>query len=66
MNATIGPASEEMKKLGKVYEVEIYEGAGHGFLRQQYGRDGANMRAAQQAWKRMLGFLKKHLSPLPQ
>jgi carboxymethylenebutenolidase len=61
VNATIGPASEEMKKLGKVYEVEIYEGAGHGFLRQQEGRDGANMRASQQAWTRMLGFLRKHL-----
>jgi carboxymethylenebutenolidase len=61
VNATIGPASEEIKKLGKVYEVEIYEGAGHGFLRQQDGRDGANMRASRQAWQRMLGFFKKHL-----
>jgi len=61
VNATIGPAAEEMKKLGRVYEVEIYEGAGHGFLRQQEGRDGANIKASQQAWQRMLGFLKKHL-----
>jgi len=61
VNATIEPAAREMKKLGKVYEVEIYEGAGHGFLRQQDGRDGANMRAAQQSWQRMLAFLKKHL-----
>ncbi|MBS1232583.1 MAG: Carboxymethylenebutenolidase [Nitrospirae bacterium] len=61
VNATIEPAAGEMKKLGKVYEVEIYKGAGHGFLRQQDGRDGANMRASQQAWQRMLGFLRKHL-----
>ena len=61
VNATVEPAAREMKKLGKVYEVEIYEGAGHGFLRQQEGRDGANMRASQQAWTRMLGFLKKHM-----
>ncbi|MFZ2198403.1 MAG: dienelactone hydrolase family protein, partial [Thermodesulfovibrionales bacterium] len=61
VNATIGPAEAEMKKLGKVYEVEIYEGAGHGFLRQQDGRDGANMKASHQAWSRMLGFLRKHL-----
>lgn len=61
VNATIGPAAGEMKKLGKVYEVEIYEGAGHGFLRQQDGRDGANMRASLQAWPRMLGFFKRHL-----
>lgn len=61
VNATIGPAVGEMKKLGKVYEVEIYEGAGHGFLRQQEGRNGANLRASQQAWKRMIGFLRKQL-----
>jgi len=61
VNATIEPAAGEMKKLGKVYEVEIYKGAGHGFLRQQDGRDGANMRASQQVWQRMLGFLRKHL-----
>lgn len=61
VNATIEPAAKEMKKLGKVYEVEIYEGAGHGFLRQQEGRDGANIRASQKAWSRMLGFLRKHL-----
>ncbi len=59
VNATIEPAAAEMKKLGKVYEVEIYEGAGHGFLRAQSGRDGANLKATQQAWPRMLAFLKK-------
>ena len=61
VNATIEPAAREMKKFDKVYEVEIYKGAGHGFLRQQEGRDGANMRASQQAWVRMLGFLRKYL-----
>jgi carboxymethylenebutenolidase len=61
VNATIEPASAEMKKLGKVYEYEIYEGAGHGFLRQQSGRNGANLTATQKAWPRVLGFLKKHL-----
>lgn len=59
--STIEPASVEIKKLKKVYEYEIYEKAGHGFLRQQSGRDGANLKASEQAWKRMLGFLKKHL-----
>ncbi len=61
VNATIEPASAEMKKLGKVYEYEIFEGAGHGFLRQQGGRSGANLKATQKAWPRMLGFLKKYL-----
>ena len=59
--STIEPASVEIKKLGKSYEYEIYEGAGHGFLRQQSGREGANLRASEKAWKRMLGFLTKHL-----
>lgn len=61
VNATIEPASTEMKKLGKVYDYEIYEGAGHGFLRQQTGRDGANMRATHMAWPKTLTFLKKFL-----
>ena len=61
VNATIEPASTEVKKLGKTYEHEIYEGAGHGFLRAQSGREGANLKATQQAWPRMLSFLKKHL-----
>ena len=34
-----------MKRLGKVYEPEIYAGAGHGFLRNQSDRDGANAKA---------------------
>lgn len=61
VNATIEPAAMEMKKLGKIYETEIYEGAGHGFLRAQRGRDGANLKATQQAWPRMLAFLKKNM-----
>jgi carboxymethylenebutenolidase len=61
VNATIDPAAAEMKKLGKVYEYQIYEGAGHGFLRQQTGREGANMRATEKAWPVTLAFLKKYL-----
>ena len=60
VNATIEPAAAEMKKLGKTYETEIYPGAGHGFLRAQSGRDGANMKATEQAWPRMLAFLRQH------
>jgi carboxymethylenebutenolidase len=61
VNATVGPAEAEMKKLGKAYEVHTYEGAGHGFLRQQSGRDGANLKATQQAWPRTIAFLRKTL-----
>ena len=60
VNATIEPASAEMKKLGKTYEFELYEGAGHGFLRAQQDRAGANYRASEKAWPRVLAFLQKH------
>jgi carboxymethylenebutenolidase len=62
VNATIPAAQEEMKRLGKRYEVELYEGAGHAFLRQQDAREGANLRAAQRAWPRTVQFFKEALS----
>lgn len=61
VNVTVGPAEAEMKKLGKTYEVHTYEGAGHAFLGNQEGRDGANFRATQQSWPRVLAFLREHL-----
>jgi carboxymethylenebutenolidase len=60
VNATIDAAEAELKKLGKTYEKAIYDGAGHGFLRAQTGRDGANMTATEQAWPRTIEFLKAH------
>jgi carboxymethylenebutenolidase len=62
VNATIPPAETEMKKLGKTYEPHIYPGAGHGFLRDQEGRDGANKKATEEAWPRTVAFLKKVLA----
>jgi carboxymethylenebutenolidase len=61
VNATIEPAVAEMKKLGKSYEPNIYDGAGHGFLRQQTGRDGANLAATKKAWPRTIEFLRRSL-----
>jgi carboxymethylenebutenolidase len=61
VNATIEPAMTEMKRLGKAFEAEIYDGAGHGFLRQQDGRDGANLTASGRAWPRTLAFLRGEL-----
>jgi carboxymethylenebutenolidase len=63
VNRTIPPAQEEMKRLGKSYQPEIYDGAGHGFLRAQEARDGANMRATERAWPETIGFLKRELGP---
>jgi carboxymethylenebutenolidase len=61
VTTTIEPAAAEMKRLGRTYEVEIYPGAGHGFLRDQESRDGANRKAAEAAWPRTVTFLKTHL-----
>lgn len=61
VNATIPPAEAEMKRLGKSYEAHVYGGAGHGFLRQQEGREGANLRATRESWPRTVAFLKKLL-----
>jgi len=61
VDATVPPAEAEMKKLGKSYETHTYDGAGHGFLRQLGEREGANLKAAQQAWPRTISFLRERL-----
>jgi carboxymethylenebutenolidase len=61
VNATIEPAKAALKPLNRFYEANLYEGAGHGFLRAQLGREGANMKATQQAWPRTIAFLREHL-----
>lgn len=62
VNATIPGADSTLKALGKTYEVHEFAGAGHGFLRQQDGRDGANKAATQRAWPLTLAFFRKHLA----
>lgn len=59
VNKTIEPAQAAMKTAGKSYTPHIYEGAGHGFLRQQDGRE-ANLKAAQQAWPETVKFIREH------
>lgn len=61
VNATIPRAEEAMKRLGKRYMANVYAGAGHGFLRQLSGRDGANRRAAEKAWPATLALLRERL-----
>jgi carboxymethylenebutenolidase len=63
VNATIAPADSAMSALGLTYEHEIFPGAGHGFLRAQDGRDGANLAAARAAWPRTIEWLRTHLQP---
>jgi len=61
VDATIPTAEAAMSQLGKSYETEIYPGAGHGFLRAQTDREGANMSATEQAWDRTIAFFREHL-----
>jgi carboxymethylenebutenolidase len=58
IGASIPAAEAKMKELGKTYTPHSYEGAGHGFLRQQDGQNGANKKAAEQAWPETIQFLK--------
>ena len=61
VNATVPTAEEAMTAHSKQYEPVFYEGAGHGFLRAQADREGANMRATEQAWPRTIEFFREHL-----
>jgi carboxymethylenebutenolidase len=61
VNATIARADSVLSIGDRTFEVEIYEGAGHGFLRQQDGREGANRRASEAAWPRTIDWLRFHL-----
>jgi carboxymethylenebutenolidase len=61
VTATVVGAKALMAKLNKSYDPHIYDNAGHGFFRQQSGRDGANLKAATQGWAEAIAFLKKNL-----
>jgi carboxymethylenebutenolidase len=61
VDATIPPADSALRALGRTYVYSIYPGAGHGFLRQQTGMDGANMAATRAAWPATITWFKKYL-----
>jgi carboxymethylenebutenolidase len=62
---TIPKAEKEMKQAGKQYEVAIYPGAGHGFMRagepdaEKDEKWEANHKARDEAWKRLKEILAK-------
>jgi carboxymethylenebutenolidase len=56
---TVPDTKKSMEALHKDYTPNIFDGAGHGFLRQQSGRNGANQKAAEAAWPATAAFLKK-------
>lgn len=59
--ATVAPADSQMKAMHKIYDPHIFAGAGHGFLRAQTAKDGANMTATQQAWPATIKWFRKYL-----
>ncbi len=61
VDATIPPADSALRALGRTYEYVIYPGAGHGFLRQQSGMEGANLAAARAAWPATIAWFRKYL-----
>lgn len=61
VDATVPPAEAAMRALGKTFEPHTFAGAGHGFLRQQDGKAGANLAASRQAWPLTLAFFRTHL-----
>jgi carboxymethylenebutenolidase len=61
VNATIPPADSALRAMGRTYVHNSYDGAGHGFLRQQTGANGANMTATQQAWPATIAWFKRYL-----
>lgn len=67
VNASIEPAKRVLAgaKL-RLYQSRTFDGAGHGFLRQQSGRDGANLRAAKAAWPLTLTFLRVGFNSKPR
>lgn len=62
VNANLEAAKAELGKRSVAFEPHVFDGAGHGFLRQQAGNQNApnNMQATEKAWPLTLEFLRKH------
>ncbi len=60
VNSTIEKTEKLMKEAGKKYEYEIYENAGHAFMRNGHGPDAdkPNKNAHDMAWNRLLKLLE--------
>jgi carboxymethylenebutenolidase len=63
VTTTVTNAVEQMKKAGKTYEPVVYDGAGHGFMRQGekafLDAREADLKAHDAAWARWKELLKK-------
>ena len=61
VTATVDPTAKAMAELQKSYDPHVFDGAGHGFMRQQSGPNGANLKAVRQGWAEAIRFLKANL-----
>lgn len=61
VNATVPPVDSAMRAQGKTFRALTYDDAGHGFLRQLDGREGANRRAAEAAWPETIAWFRQYL-----
>ena len=61
VNSTIPTSEEAMNEFSKTYEYEIYEGAGHAFMRSgddpELEADHPNKRARNSSWERLVSLL---------
>jgi carboxymethylenebutenolidase len=61
ISSTVPDAKKDMAAAGKVYELVIYDGAGHGFMRAGEAPDASdtNKKAHDAAWARLKDLLGK-------
>lgn len=61
VNATIAKTEEHMRAAGNIFEYEIYEGAGHAYMKRAHlePEHEANSAAHDTSWERLLNFLNR-------
>ena len=61
VNETLPQTTEAMKAAGKTFELQMYLGAGHGFMRAGEAPDAseANLKARDAAWSRWKSLLEQ-------
>lgn len=61
VNSTIEDSEAAMNKFDKTYEYEIYDGAGHAYMRSgddpERSQDDANVQARNKSWERLVSLL---------
>ncbi|ADR20198.1 hypothetical protein MATR_21860 [Marivirga tractuosa] len=61
VNATIKASKEAMDEYGAIYDLRIYDGAGHAYMRSGDDPEGpeANIKARNESWERLVRVLEK-------